>query len=103
MTEDLINSIRAAVADGASAEARAAGIAACRTLLNALDAKPGEPLGPTATTPTSPIAAMAMALRGVPPDQLLDLLIAKLRSIVPANAHPASRGIHIPLARIPSP
>ncbi len=106
MTDNLIESIRAAVAEGATAEARAAGAVACRTLIAALDAKPGEPLTPETpapSPPTSPIAVAASALRGLPPEQLIELLIAKLRTMVPTDAQPAVRRINIPLARVPMP
>ncbi len=104
MTDTLIESIRAAVADGASAETRAAGVDACRTLLAALDTSPGQPLAPP--TPSAPavgqqVAMLATALRGMPMDQLAELLIAKLRTLVPADQQPAVRSIHIPLVGMP--
>lgn len=55
---------------------------ACRTFLTALGATTGELLA-TPTVQISPIASMVGALRGVPPEQLLDLAIAKLRSALP--------------------
>ena len=103
MTDTLIESIRIAVAEGATAEARAAGADACRTLLAALDTSAGQPLAPQA--PPQPVnqqvAMIATALRGVPMDQLADLLIAKLRTLVPADQQPAVRSIHIPLVGVP--
>jgi hypothetical protein len=84
MIDTMIDSIRAAVADGPTAEARAAGIAACRSLLAALEPPPAVQPDPA---PQIPIAAIASALRGANPDQLLDLAIAKLRTLVPADAH----------------
>ena len=82
--DELIESIRAAVAAEASPEARAAGANACRTILTALEAVAGEPLTSAVATP-SPIAAAVAMLRGVPPDQLLDLAIARLRAALPAG------------------
>ena len=83
--DNLIESIRIAVATDATDEVRAEGAAACRTILCALEGKPGEPLA--AVTPqSSQIATVVSALRGVPPDQLLDLAIAKLRDALPAGA-----------------
>ncbi len=104
MTDTLIESIRTAVSEGASAEARAAGADACRTLLAALDTRPGQPLAPQA--PIAPavsqqVAMLASALRGMPMDQLADLLIAKLRTLVPAGQQPTVRSIHIPLVGMP--
>lgn len=59
--------------------------------LIALEAKPGEPLAaavelaaPSASAP--PLAAMVGALRGMPPDQLIDLAIARLLAALPADA-----------------
>ena len=83
--DQLIETIRAAIAPDASAEARAAGAQACRTILAALDAASGQPLAAASPIPASPIASIVGALRGVPPDQLLDLAIAKLRAALPAG------------------
>ena len=83
--DQLIEAIRAAVAPSASPEARAAGAHACRTILAALDAPSGQPLATPVPIPASPIATIVGALRGVPPDQLLDLAIAKLRAALPAG------------------
>ena len=84
--DNLIESIRAAVASDATAESRAAGVAACRTILAALDATPGQAFAPAAVMPdASTIAAAVGALRGVPPDKLLDLAIQRLRAALPAG------------------
>jgi len=100
MTENLIESIRAAVAEGATPEARAAGAHACRALLAALE----PPATPQPAPPRLPIAAIATALRTVPTDQLADLLIAKLRTLVPADAQqPPVRALNIPRVKLPSP
>lgn len=99
MIETMMDAIKAAVADNSTAETRAAGAAACRTLLAVLDAKAGEPIAqpaPTAPAPSSPVAAIATTLRGVPLDQLADLLIAKLRTLVPPDAQASVRRMHIP-------
>ena len=90
--DNLIDAIRLATATDATDEARAIGAHACRTLLLALDAKAGEPLaapapaGETAAMPQ--FAAVVGALRGMPPEQLLDLAIARLRAALPADAAP---------------
>jgi hypothetical protein len=99
--DDLIEKIRAAANADATDEARTAGADACRALLIALDAKPGEPmaspvpsgeasivpvpLAPTTQLPTPHAAAQAIvsALRGMTPDQLLDVAIARLRAALP--------------------
>ena len=105
--ETLLESIRVAIANDASDDARAAGVQACRTILTALDAKPGDvmalatvpavgnagnpaenPSPIDASSPTAQIANMLGALRGVPAEQLLDLAIARLRAALPAGAEP---------------
>jgi hypothetical protein len=100
MTNTHIESIRVAVANDATPEARAAGIAACRAILATLGASPAEPkieVGPTA-------AAIAALVRSSPPDQLLDLVISKLRTLVPADAHkPAVSRMTIPYVKVPAP
>ena len=83
---DPIEAIRAAIADGATAEARTAGAAACRAILGALEASAGQPMATATPIDTSQIASIVGALRGVPAEQLLDLAIAKLRSALPADA-----------------
>ena len=86
MTEALIQTIRAATTDGASDEARAAGAAACRTLLGVLEARCGDSFAlPQASPPASPIAAVVGAVRHLPAEQVLDLLIAKLRTVMPPD------------------
>ena len=102
--ENLIESIRSAVAADATPEARAAGIAACRTILSALEAIPGDAFAPaTVVTPnTSAIVAAVGALRGVPADQLLDLAILKLRAALPAGVEvPAARPLKFHIIPIP--
>ena len=86
MTENLIETIRAALASDANEEARAAGVTACRTILTALGATAGESVGaPPPNIQIGPTAtAIAALIRSAPPEQILDLLIGKLRSIVPA-------------------
>lgn len=83
---EMLEMIRAAVADGATDDSKRAGATACRTLLIALEANAGEPL--TVTTPAramTPLAAAVSALRHVPPDQILDLAVEKLRAAVAAR------------------
>ena len=70
--ENLIEAIRNAVADHASDEARATGAQACRTILTALEAKPGDPLvmpssqPSEANEPAAQFAQMLGALREIP-------------------------------------
>jgi hypothetical protein len=96
---ELLEAIRAAVADQATAEHKAAGAQACRTILAALEAEAGKPLGGAAAPPAHPLA-------GLDPTQALDLLIARLRAALPKDADdraasPADRGIRIALVTPP--
>ena len=85
--DNLIESIRSAIAQDASPEVRATGVAACRAILSALEATPGQPLASAAVVTPSPaaIAQVVAAFRGVPADQLLDIAIGKLRAALPAG------------------
>ncbi len=76
--EQMIDSIRVAIADGATAEQKAAGAQACRTIMTALEAEVGKPIALAGAPTPGPLA-------GVSPDQALDLLIARLSAMVPAE------------------
>jgi hypothetical protein len=84
--DETINALRAALAPDATPELRAAGAQACRTMLTTLEPQPPA-TAVAAPVPTPPnIATIVTALRGAPPEQLLDLAIAKLRSALPAGS-----------------
>jgi hypothetical protein len=100
--EAIIESIRVAVAADATAEARAAGVVACRTILAALEPKPSEPLATPTITNASPVATAIAALRGMPTEQLFELAIAKLRTMVPDGATVA-RAVPIQFKFVPCP
>ena len=88
--DNVLVSVGAALAPDATSEARAAGATACRAVLAALEATPGQRLAAVVQGPpinASAIASAVAALRGVPPDQLLDLAISRLRAALPAEAH----------------
>jgi hypothetical protein len=98
---ELLESIRAAIVEGATADHKAAGAQACRTILTALEAEVGRPL----TTPGAPLPG---PLSGIDPTQALDLLIARLRSVLPvertddrAAAAKESPGLRIPIVGPP--
>lgn len=103
--ESVIDAIRASVAGDATPEAKAAGVAACRAVLAALGANAGEPLAPPRPVDVGPTAqAIAALLRTAPPEQLLDMVIAKLRNAVPAGSQaPTVHKFNVPLVRIPKP
>jgi hypothetical protein len=98
---DFIEAIRVAIAPDATAEARATGATACRAILSALDATPDEAMSAAPVAAISQATAIIGALRGVPPDQLLDLAISRLRSMLPDDAkiEPAAplKFMHVPI------
>ena len=77
---ELIEVIRAAVAEDATAEAKVAGAQACRTILAALEPE-GEP--PAAAQPVAAPGNPLAALAGLDLDRALDLVIARLRAALP--------------------
>lgn len=83
--DPMIEAIRAAVAEGATAEQKQVGAQACRTIMTALEAEVGRPIALAGAPAPSPLA-------GISPDQALDLLIARLSAMVPPerNAAPAA-------------
>ncbi len=101
--EPLFEAIRSAVAPDASDVARAAGATACRTILSALEATAGQDLAaPTLPTPNTAIASAVAALRNVPPEQLLDLAIARLRAALPPETPvPASQPVKFHVVSLP--
>jgi len=88
--DDLLETIRVACASDATDDIKQRGAQACRTILTALDARTGEPLGaPPSDVPAgAQIAAIVGALQGVPPEQLLDMAISRLRAALPKDATP---------------
>jgi hypothetical protein len=82
-----VEAIRAAIEPDAAPDVRNKGVEACRAILAALDATPSEPMA--AVVPASQIASIVGALRGLPPDQLLDLAISKLRAALPSSTEVA--------------
>lgn len=72
---DLLDCIRIALAEGATPEQKQAGATACCAVYAALSPPPGVPV----SVPQAPQTRLNI-------DQMLDLAIAKLRSMVPAEA-----------------
>ncbi len=96
--QELIEVIRVAVTTDATAEQKATGVQACRTIVAALDTEPGRPIvlpGMTMPAPTSRVSV----------DQIIDLMIGRLTTIaaqrdaepVPVAA-PSPRGLRVPVA-----
>lgn len=100
--EQLLEAIRAATQPDASDATKVAGANACRMLLAALETKQGDPLPAPVPMPTAApdITALVASLKGVPVDQLLDLAIAKLRTMVPAPQTPPVHRLTTPCARV---
>lgn len=94
--EAMIETIKLAVADDATSEAKQAGAAACRAILAALETEPGVALAVAQPVAQSPLA-------GVDPTQLLDLVIAKLRSVVGEDAasNPTKPGYRVQIVPVP--
>ncbi|HXG96809.1 MAG TPA: hypothetical protein VNJ06_06820, partial [Gemmatimonadales bacterium] len=65
---------------------------------------PAAPAMPTPAMPATPIAMAARALRQMPPDQLLDLLLQRLRGALPSGVTvPTPKGIQFQLVPVSSP
>jgi hypothetical protein len=94
-TDEIIAHIRAAFAPEATPEARTRAADTCRAILGVLAPEKVAAATPSSSLPHPNAAALASAVRGMPPDQLLDLVIARLRAVLPAgvevpNASPIS-------------
>ena len=86
--EDLLNMIRSALAGDASDDVKASGAVACRTILARLEPTAAAPIAasaPPSQSPAETIASVVGMLRGVPPEQLLDLAITRLRAALPID------------------
>ncbi|MCE9575702.1 MAG: hypothetical protein K8W52_21300 [Deltaproteobacteria bacterium] len=99
--DTLIDSIRAAITDGATDDTKRAGANACRAILAALDSEPATALA----APAPAIHANLIgALGRMDLNQLLDVAIARLRALNASNSNAPptpSRGVAIPLVPIP--
>jgi hypothetical protein len=99
--DTLIDSIRAAITDGATDDTKRAGANACRAILAALDAAPGSSLAAPAPAIN---ASVIGALGRMDLNQLLDVAIARLRVLNASNSNAPptpSRGVSFPLVPIP--
>ena len=104
--QEMIDAIRAALTEGATADQKTSGVHACRTIATALEAQVGKPI-------TLPGAPTPGPLAGISSEQALDLLIARLRVVAadkdtkeattaPAIARaPAPAGLRIPFVQPP--
>jgi hypothetical protein len=82
--DDLFTAIRGALTSEAPADARSAGAIAARAILGALESSSTRSATPTA--PTSPFAAALGALGSMPREQLLELVVGGLRSMLTQRA-----------------
>jgi len=92
---ELIELIRAAVAQGATAEQKAIGAQACRTILTALEAEPGRPI-------VLPGAPQPQRSAGLSLDQALDLVIARLRPVAEQHDKQTDARIAAPSGNVPA-
>jgi hypothetical protein len=88
--DTFVETIRTAVRGGATADQKQAGTVACRAILAALEGQVGHALS---------------ALPPVPPrlevDQVLDLVIARLRTMVPTEPGAAPARLSFPMVTAP--
>lgn len=75
---ELVEAIRIAVTDGATAEQKATGAQACRTIIAALGAESGKPIVLPGAPKPHPLSTLSF-------DQALDLVIARLRTMADAR------------------
>jgi hypothetical protein len=66
-------------------------------MLAALEASPGEPLPVAPPSAAAPPAGLPMSLTGLTLDQVLDLAIGKMRSMLPPEKLVATQPPHPPL------
>lgn len=92
---EMIESMRAAIADGATPEQRTSGVHACRTLAAALEAEIGKPIPLPGVPAQSPF-------HGVSIDQALELVIARLRTAIDTRDK-APATAPVPSSPAPSP
>ena len=76
--QDLLEAIRVAMTDGATAEQKATGAQACQTILAALGAQPGRPIVLPGVPKPNPLSGLSI-------DQALELVIARLRTVADAR------------------
>ncbi|HTR49501.1 MAG TPA: hypothetical protein VMJ10_02275 [Kofleriaceae bacterium] len=82
--QDLLEAIRVAMTDGATAEQKATGAQACQTILAALGAQPGTPIVLPGVPKPHPLSALSV-------DQALELVIARLRAVADARDKQAAQ------------
>jgi hypothetical protein len=87
--DDLVATIRNALATDASSESRATAASACRAILGVLDPTTRSNLPPSAPSPTStasaatsPLASALGAIGQIPKEQLLGFLVGGLKSLM---------------------
>ena len=82
--QDLLEAIRVAMTDGATAEQKATGAQACQTILAALGAQPGKPIVLPGVPKPNPLSGLSV-------DQALELVIARLRAVADARDKQAAQ------------
>ncbi len=89
--DTFIETIRTAVGEGATADQKQAGAVACRAILTALEGHAGHAL-------TAPVAPSTPRLEV---DQVLDLVISRLRTMVPVDPAAAPARLSFPMVTAP--
>ena len=82
--QDLLEAIRVATTDGATAEQKATGAQACQTILAALGAQPDKPIVLPGVPKPNPLSGLSV-------DQALELVIARLRAVADARDKQAAQ------------
>ena len=109
-TTGLLTAIRAAIAPGASTEARASGVTACRAILSVLEAKPGQALVATALPAASPASSLLAMIKqpgflnqlaAMSREQLLDLVRQATGALPAKPSSPTTAGPRFHLIQIP--
>jgi hypothetical protein len=100
--DELVLAIRNALASDASPEMRAGGASACRAILRGLEPSPhrnGAPASsPAATLAGTPLGAALGAFSSIPREQILELVVSGLRSVLGQGAPPTYRPAPLPRA-----
>jgi len=90
--DTFIETIRTAVGEGATADQKQAGAVACRAILTALEGHAGHALTAPVLAPTTPRLEV---------DQVLDLVISRLRTMVPVDPAAAPARLSFPMVTAP--
>jgi hypothetical protein len=82
--DELVTTIRGALAQDAAGDVRSAGALACRAILGVLDpsSRSTTPAPSSPSSPTSPFTAALGAIGAIPREQILEFIVGGLRSVL---------------------